>query len=409
MTGARGVLVALCAASVAVAGQAEWPGWRGPNRDGKSPDSNLLRAWPHGGPALLWTADAIGGGFSSVAVAGGRVYTTGDVDGKLVLFAFDLDGKLEWKVAVDNAFRGDPPGSRATPTIDRGKLYLISGSGRILCCDAANGKEVWASHMRDFGGRAPDWGYAESVLIYKDMAIVKPGGQQGCILALEKNTGTKRWQSTRFTAGAEYSSCIIASFGGRDLVLTGTRAGIVCVDAVDGGLQWSNPWCSGNTANCPTPVMDGAYVFWANGYGTGGICLTMRTVGGRVHPRGPRLRQPRRRLGLPGAEDGRSEMVRARRREGLGVLGGRDALSVQREQGEGGAGHLLARRAGDHGPRRGQGQRSELGAPRGDWRATLPALRHPSLLLRRPRPLIRRRPSRRASRHAASPPRPVLM
>jgi len=282
MTGARGVLVALCAASVAVAGQAEWPGWRGPNRDGKSPDSNLLRAWPHGGPALLWTADAIGGGFSSVAVAGGRVYTTGDVDGKLVLFAFDLDGKLEWKVAVDNAFRGDPPGSRATPTIDRGKLYLISGSGRILCCDAANGKEVWASHMRDFGGRAPDWGYAESVLIYKDMAIVKPGGQQGCILALEKNTGTKRWQSTRFTAGAEYSSCIIASFGGRDLVLTGTRAGIVCVDAVDGGLQWSNPWCSGNTANCPTPVVDGAYVFWANGYGTGGICLTMRTVGGRV-------------------------------------------------------------------------------------------------------------------------------
>ena len=282
MKGARGVLVALCAASVAVAGQAEWPGWRGPNRDGKSPDKNLLRAWPHGGPALLWSVDAIGGGFSSVAVAGGRVYTTGDVDGKLVLFAFDLDGKLEWKVAVDGAFRGDPRGSRATPTIDRGKVYLISGSGRILCCDATNGKRVWTSHMRDFGGRAPGWGYAESVLIYKDMAIVKPGGQQGCVLALEKNTGTKRWQSTRFTAGAEYSSCIVASFEGRDLVLAGTRAGIVCVDAVDGGLQWSNPWCSGNTANCPTPVVDGADVFWANGYGTGGICLTMRAVGGRV-------------------------------------------------------------------------------------------------------------------------------
>ncbi len=282
MRGARGVLVALCAASVAVAGQAEWPGWRGPNRDGKSPDTGLLRAWPAGGPRLLWTVGILGSGFANVAVSGGRVYTTGHVGGRLVLFAFDADGKLQWKIDFDEAHRRKPLGSRATPMLHGGKLYLVSGKGRVACCDAADGKQVWATHLARFGGRPPQWAYAESVLIHKDMAIVKPGGERGCIVALDRDTGALRWQSRGFPAGAEYSSCIHVRFEGRDLVVAGTRAGIACVDANDGSLQWSNPWSSGNTANCPTPAAADGHIFWANGYGRGGVCLRMRILNGRV-------------------------------------------------------------------------------------------------------------------------------
>ncbi|MFW6162982.1 MAG: PQQ-binding-like beta-propeller repeat protein [Planctomycetota bacterium] len=274
-------IVALSMASILTAAQAEWPGWRGPNRDGKSPDTGLLKAWPQGGPDRVWEVDFIGSGFSAVAVVGGRIYTTGHVDRRLILFAMDMDGRLQWKKDIAPAYRASHPGSRSTPMIHDGKLYLVGGNGQVFCGDAATGRELWTRHMKEFGGKRPDWGYAESVLIHKDMAIVKPGGRKGCIVALQKDTGKLRWQSP-FAAGAEYSSCVHTAFEGKDLVLTGTRSGIVCVDAHDGSLYWSNPWCAGNTANCPDPVVSDDLVFWANGYGKGGICLEMRAAGDRV-------------------------------------------------------------------------------------------------------------------------------
>jgi hypothetical protein len=112
---------------------AEWLTFRGPNRDGKSPDTGLLKEWPEGGPKLLWKVTDIGKGWSGVAVAGGTVYVTGDVDDKLMLFAFDLDGQLKWKVDNgDKCDHGGYSGARATPTIDGQNLYLLSGTGRLV-------------------------------------------------------------------------------------------------------------------------------------------------------------------------------------------------------------------------------------------------------------------------------------
>ena len=87
-----------------VAADAEWPAWRGPNRDGKSADTGLLKEWPEGGPKLLWKVDSIGGGFSNVAVCDGTVYTTGDVDERLIIFACDTLGNLKWKTDADAAW-----------------------------------------------------------------------------------------------------------------------------------------------------------------------------------------------------------------------------------------------------------------------------------------------------------------
>lgn len=277
------VMGILLAASTALAAdpEGEWPGWRGPNRDGKSTETGLLAQWPDGGPELLWKVDGLGGGYSSVAVSGGSIYITGLVDGNLTIFAFDLDGKRLWSTEIDTAAQRGPKASRATPTIDDGKLYLLSGNALLGCFDATTGQKIWSSDLKQFGGKPGGWGYTESVLIYNDLAVAKSGGEN-CIVALDKRTGETKWTSSGFDAGPEYSSCIAFTFEGKPLICTGTRGGLVCVDAENGKLMWSNDYSAGNTANCPTPVYSDGYVFWSNGYGRGGICMKLKTDGDTV-------------------------------------------------------------------------------------------------------------------------------
>lgn len=267
-------------ASLAAAAESEWSGWLGPNRNGKSLDTGLLKQWPDDGPKLLWQADDIGVGFSSVAVVAGKVYITGDKGDKLAISAFDLDGKPLWQADHDRA-RGGPEGSRATPVIDKGNLYLLGGNGLVGCFNAANGEKKWSREAKEYGGSPGGWGYAESVLIYKNMAIFKPGGKS-CIVALDKTNGETIWESTGFAAGPEYGSCIVVDFQGQTMIVTGTSKGIFAVDAKDGKMLWSNDWSADNTANCPTPSYADGHVFWSNGYGKGGVCLKLKKENGAV-------------------------------------------------------------------------------------------------------------------------------
>jgi len=266
--------------SLAAAADSEWPGWLGPNRDGKSPDTGLLKQWPDGGPKLLWKVEDIGVGFSSVAVADNKVFITGDKDGKLKIIALDLAGKVLWETDHGNG-RGGPDGSRASPVIDNGNLYLLGGDGLVGCYRVEDGHKKWSREAKEFGGSPGGWGYAESVLIYKNMAIFKPGGKN-CIVALDKANGKTIWRSSGFDAGPEYGSCIAVTFEGQPMIVTGTNRGIIGVDAASGKLLWSNDWSAGNTANCPTPAYADGYVFWANGYGKGGICLKFKREGGKT-------------------------------------------------------------------------------------------------------------------------------
>ena len=130
-------------ASLVMGAESDWPNWRGPNCDGKSNDMGLLKQWPSDGPKLLWKVDGIGVGFSSVAVVAGKVYISGDQDGKLKIFAFDLEGKPLWNVEHGEG-RGGPDGARSSPVIDRGNLYLVNGDGLIGCFDAETGEKKWS-------------------------------------------------------------------------------------------------------------------------------------------------------------------------------------------------------------------------------------------------------------------------
>jgi len=165
--------------------------------------------------------------------------------------------------------------------IDGGNLYLVSGHGLVGCYDARAGKRKWSRQLREFGGTAPKWGYAESVLILRNLAVVTPGGQN-CIVALDKTDGRPLWASQGFKAGAQYGSCYAFTYEGVPLIVTGTHEGIVCVDPNGGRMLWANPFSAKNVANCPTPVFSEGYVFWANGYKMGGICLKLAARGGQV-------------------------------------------------------------------------------------------------------------------------------
>lgn len=256
----------------------DWPGWRGPHRDGKSPDKGLLKQWPDGGPSLAWKISDLGVGFSSVAVVGGTIYVTGQDGDGLYLHALDLEGKRKWKVLAGPPWTANYPGSRATPTIDGGQVYLLSGTGVLGCYDADSGRQQWMADAKQFGGRPGGWGYAESVLVWQNLAIFKPGGAN-CVVALDKSNGRPVWSSQGVVAGPEYSSCLAFEHDGVPLVATGTREGIVCLDLKRGSLVWANRFAAGNTANCPTPTYSDGYVFWANGYKKGGICLKLAANG----------------------------------------------------------------------------------------------------------------------------------
>lgn len=265
------------AESAAAASDAEWPCWLGPNHDGKSPDTGLLKSWPGGGPKLLWKTDILGRGFSSVVVSDGTVYITGEPRDKLMLYAFDMNGALKWKAPHGPSYTASYPGSRGSATVDGKNIYVLSGMGLLGCFDAKRGDLKWRRDVRELGGSPGGWGYAESPLILGELLIFKPGGRN-CVVALDKSSGHNVW-GTPFDAGPEYSSCLPVPVGNDAMIVTGTRKGLIAVNARNGALLWGNDFSANNTANCPTPAYSDGYVFWANGYNKGGICLSIAPNG----------------------------------------------------------------------------------------------------------------------------------
>jgi outer membrane protein assembly factor BamB len=258
----------------------EWPGWLGPHRDSKADDTGLLTSWPTNGPTLAWKVAGLGQGFSGATVVGGAIYTTGLKEGHLYLIALNMDGSPKWSKDVEAGFVDSHPGSRSSPTYDDGNLYLETDLGTVGCYDAATGAQKWTRKLSEFGGRPPNWGFAESVLVTGELAIVTPGGTN-CIVALDRKTGATVWGSEAF-AGAHYSSPILVHYQGVAMIINGTQGGLIAVDAKTGKKLWTNAFSAGNTANCPTPAFADGYVFWANGYGKGGICLKLNAQDGKV-------------------------------------------------------------------------------------------------------------------------------
>jgi outer membrane protein assembly factor BamB len=271
----------LCLSASMVHAQ-DWPQWRGPNRDGHSPDTNLELDWNEKSPELLWMVEGTGSGYASVSIANGMIYTTGNKDGAQCAIAMALeDGKPLWtrKLTDENPKHGYS-GARCTPAVDGDRVYVITSDGNIACLNAADGKLNWSKAFKQWGGSMMSgWGYSESPLVDGDWVLCTPGGPDAMIVALNKMTGEEVWKSAAPASngkgrnGAGYSSIVISQAAGVKQYVTLVGRGVIGVRASDGKLLWTYNRVANRTANIPTPICVGDYVFCSSGYGDGGSAL----------------------------------------------------------------------------------------------------------------------------------------
>jgi outer membrane protein assembly factor BamB len=264
----------------------DWPQWRGPRRDGIAAEKGLLKQWPTGGPPVAWTATGAGDGYSSFAVANGRLFTLGARGDIEYAIAFDAaSGKPLWSVAHGRRFdndRGDGP--RATPTVDGDRLYAYGASGDLAAMDAATGKVFWKVNLlQTLGGSNINWGLSESPLVLEDRVLVNPGAPGASIVALRKSDGSVLWKSESDEAG--YSSAVLHEIGGirQAIFFTGERA--LGVDVGSGRLLWSYDQVANRTANIATPIVRRNRVFLSSDYGTGAALLELTAADGGITAR----------------------------------------------------------------------------------------------------------------------------
>jgi outer membrane protein assembly factor BamB len=262
---------------------ADWSQWRGPKRDGLSPDTGLLKEWPAGGPPLAWKTTGIGTGYASVTVLGDRLYTLGDAGETSNLLAINTtDGKILWTAPVGKTHSDgnkEWTGNRASPATD-GKLVIALGAmGELVCVDVS-GKEKWRKDMHgDFNGKVGGWKYSESPLLDGENVVVTPGGPKGAVVALKKETGELVWRCTDITDAAEYPSLVPVEIGGQRQYLLLTQQTLAGIAAKDGKALWKTPR-KGATAVIPTPIYKDGLVFVTSGYGIGCNAFKVSESGG---------------------------------------------------------------------------------------------------------------------------------
>jgi outer membrane protein assembly factor BamB len=265
------VLLVILARQAVAQTAAIWPQWRGPNRDGISKETGLLKQWPTEGPPLVWKAQGAGRGYSSFSISNGKLYTLGLRGDREFVIAFDVaTGKEAWATAHGSAFRNDRgDGPRGTPTVDGDRVYALGGDGDLSALDARTGKLLWTKNiLKEFGGSNITWGTSESPLVLGNKLLVNPGGPNASIVALNKADGSVIWKSQSDRAG--YSSGIPVEVNGATQVVFFTSERALGLDAKDGRLlgEYSRP--SNNVANVATPIVRANRVFISSDYGTGG-------------------------------------------------------------------------------------------------------------------------------------------
>ncbi|QJW99112.1 PQQ-binding-like beta-propeller repeat protein [Frigoriglobus tundricola] len=270
--------------AAATATAADWPGFRGPNRDGISTETGLLKKWPEGGPPKLWTAKDLGLGWGTPSVAGGKIFGIGTRDGKDGVWALkEGDGKELWFTPFADPAKGLAPqtnGPASTPTVHDGKVYAVSANGTLSCLSADTGKLVWKkNYVDEFDGKVPTWAYTDSVLVDGDKVICTPCGTKGAVVALSAANGDEVWKTevNPIGGGYGYSSPIKATIGGVPMyiALLGQKSGIVGVEAATGKLLWQYKGtpAAGGVAQIPIPIVKGDHVWVSTSYGGGAALL----------------------------------------------------------------------------------------------------------------------------------------
>jgi outer membrane protein assembly factor BamB len=279
------LVLSLLLLSVAWAWTSDWPQWRGPDRDGHSRETGLLKEWPKEGPRLLWQVNDLGSGYATPSVSGGRIYlmSSKGIEDESVSALDVKDGKKIWSTKIGKVGNPDQnpnfPAARSTPTVDGSMLYVLGSDGDLVCLESATGKVRWHKSLRsDFGGLAPTWAYAESPLVDGDVLVCTPGGKVATIVALDKRNGDVIWKSAVPGGDAAgYASLIAANIGNIKQYIAYTGGGLVGVDAKTGDFLWRYEKTKGALGmSIQTPVARDGYVYsGASRVGGGAVKLNL--------------------------------------------------------------------------------------------------------------------------------------
>lgn len=266
---------------------ADWPQFRGPNRDGVAPENGLLTRWPEGGPPVVWRAKG-GKGYSGIVVSEGRVYTQwaegeGEKGNEYAVALDAATGKELWRVRTDSVYAdpsGNGDGPRATPAVDGDRLFVMSGRGKLHALDKKTGKLLWQHDLAALGGSVGAGGegsFCSSPLVEGDRVFVEIGADKArrsksSFAAFDKATGKILWTVENDPAG--FSAPQAVTLAGVRQILFFSGSGLVALSPENGRVLWRHPWKTQYDVNAVLPVvLPGDRIFVSSGYDVGNALI----------------------------------------------------------------------------------------------------------------------------------------
>jgi outer membrane protein assembly factor BamB len=266
---------------------ADWPQFRGPNRDGVSPETRLLTRWPESGPPVAWRVQG-GKGYSGIVVSEGRVYTQwaegeGEKGNEYAVALDAATGKEAWRFRTDSVFvdpSGNGDGPRATPAVDGDRLFVMSGRGTLHALDKKTGKLLWQHDLAALAGSVGAGGegsFCSSPLIEGDRVFVEIGAGKtrrgnSSFAAFDKATGKILWTVENDPAG--FSSPQAVTLAGVRQILFFSGSGLVALSPENGRVYWRHPWKTQYDVNAVLPVvLPGDRIFLSSGYDVGNAVI----------------------------------------------------------------------------------------------------------------------------------------
>jgi outer membrane protein assembly factor BamB len=258
-----------------------WTDYRGPGRTGIYDETRIMTDWPSGKLPQLWKRP-VGGGYASVVIADGTIFTIEQRRKREVVAAYDLDsGREKWIHGWDAEFRevlgGDGP--RATPVWHDGLIYALGAAGEFRCLDAHSGKRIWSRNILvDNQAENLQWGMAATPLVDDDKVIVLPGGLGKSVVAYDRMTGNPIWKA--FDDKQAYTAPQLATLAGRKQILVVSARRLLGLAVEDGALLWEYPWVNYQGISASQPIVIGGNRFFISaGYDHSGALVLINHNG----------------------------------------------------------------------------------------------------------------------------------
>jgi outer membrane protein assembly factor BamB len=234
---------------------AEWPGFRGSDRDGIVHGVTIETDWARMPPTQIWRR-AVGPGWSSFAVDGDVFFTQEQRGEDEIVAAYSVKtGEPVWRHRDRVRFweSNGGAGPRGTPALDGGRVYAFGATGILNALDEATGAVIWSRNVAtDSHTAVPMWGFTSSPLVMDEEVIVAAGGK---LAAYDVATGKPRWFGP--DGGGGYSSPQRVTLGGLEQILLISGQGTTSVASSDGAVLWKHAWAEGGAIVQPAVTSDG--------------------------------------------------------------------------------------------------------------------------------------------------------